>query len=396
MEPLESSQRLKKDVPAGKDALLAALRRELRLLHYSIRTEQAYLSWTAEFLSFFADVDPLQLGPNDINAYLSYLATDREVAASTQNQALCAIVFFYKRVLDRDPGEFGEITWSKKSPRLPAVLAVEEIRRLLEQLMGRQRLMAELLYGTGMRLMELLRLRVKDVDFERRLITVRQGKGDKDRTALLPTRLIEQLNAHIAEVKKLHEIDLAAGYGTVYLPYALERKYPNANRQWGWQYVFPAGGLSRDPRSGRVQRHHLGDDYLQRAVRTAARAAGIQKHVHCHTLRHSFATHLLESGTDLRTIQELLGHTDLNTTMIYTHIIKRGPYGIASPLDQLPSLPSMRHETEQPKQELLTADSAASVVSPGESTRRLSHVLARLKAVVALIIPWLVPSGAES
>ena len=399
MQPFQ--MKTPKPVPQGVPQLLNALRRELRLLHYSIRTEQAYLAWTAEYLSFFEDRDPLHLGPHDVNTYLSHLATDREVASSTQNQALCAIVFFYKHVLDRDPGEFGEIAWSKKSPRLPAVLSTTETRGLLNQLMGKQRLMAELLYGTGMRLMELLRLRVKDVDFDRNLITVREGKGDKDRTALLPARLVEPLRRHLLEVKALHEQDLRDGYGTVHLPYALERKYPNAHRQWGWQYVFPAAHLSTDPRSGRVQRHHLGDDYLQRAVRAASRAARIDKPVHCHTLRHSFATHLLEAGTDLRTIQELLGHTDLNTTMIYTHIVRRGPYGVASPLDQLhgpqggdtPVLgtPPENVPVQTTPETLPAVKSEAMASRPG----LIAVLRAQIKAFVGLVFALLIPTGAR-
>ena len=388
----ETNQRIVEPDTQDARSLLHALRRELRLLHYSIRTEQAYLAWTAEFLEYFPGHDPRGLGPHDINAYLSYLATDREVAASTQNQALCAIVFFYKHVLDRDPGEFGEIVWSKKAPRLPAVLSIEETRKLLGCMEGKPRLMAELLYGTGMRLMELLRLRVKDLDFERNLIAVREGKGDKDRTALLPARLIDPLTKHLAGVKRLHEQDLAAGYGTVFLPYALERKYPNAHREWGWQYVFPAASLSRDPRGDRVQRHHLGDDYLQRAVRAATRRAHIDKPVHCHTLRHSFATHLLEGGTDLRTIQELLGHTDLNTTMIYTHIVKRGPYGIASPLDQLHA-PSV---SQAPPPGVVSTGDASAVDAKSARMGPFAQLCALLKSVAGFLLSVVIPTGARS
>ena len=376
-------QSISKSVPLGKAELLEALRRELRLLHYSIRTEQTYLRWTDEFLDYFEGRHPSDITPQDINAYLSHLAIDREVAGSTQNQALCAIVFFYKHVLGREPGEFGEIAWSKRAPRLPVVLTLDETRRLFSQMQGQPRLMAELLYGTGMRIIELLRLRVKDVDFARDLITVREGKGNKDRTALLPSRLVDPLKAHLQRIREQHAADLAAGGGTVHLPQALARKYPNADREWVWQYVFPAGQTSRDPRSGRMQRHHLGDDYLQRAIRSASRASGLGKPVHCHTLRHSFATHLLEAGTDVRTIQELLGHNDLNTTMIYTHVVKRGPYGVASPLDRLQQIepPVVDGPSRVAPPEIAVQTSV--VRTPGHLRRLLRSVFAFILSLLA-------------
>lgn len=315
--------------------LLDQLRREIRLRHYSIRTEHTYIDWTRRYVNFHGLRHPAEMGAPEINAFLSHLAVDQNVAASTQNQALNALVFLYKRVLNADVGDLGKVVRAKKPKRLPVVLSVEETASLLGHLEGTRRLMAELLYGTGMRIIEVLRLRVKDVDFGRNMITIRDGKGQKDRTVMLPVEIKGELAAHLERVREVHERDLAEGCGTVHLPFALERKYPNANREWGWKYVFPAGKFSVDPRSGRRQRHHVYESVLQKALKTATREAGICKAVHAHCLRHSFATHLLESGESLRTVQKLLGHEDIRTTAIYTHVLQTGPCAVGSPLGRV-------------------------------------------------------------
>ena len=320
--------------------LLEKMRAQLRVYHYAIRTEETYLHWAKEFLDCYPDCPPGDLKAAHVNAYLSRLASDRYVTAATQNQALCGILFFFRYVLDRELGDLGQVVRAKRPQRLPLVLSVDETTRLLEHMQGIPGLVAEMMYGTGMRLLEALRLRVKDVDFERNMLIVREAKGDKDRRLMLPKNVIPRLRDHLSGVKKLHEEDLAAGHGTVYLPYALEVKYPHENRHWRWQYVFPAATHSTDPRSGRVQRHHLDEQVIQRAIHKAVMEAGIDKPAHSHTLRHSFATHLLESGSDIRTIQELLGHTDVKTTMIYTHVSQTGPVTVQSPLDRLKLRPS--------------------------------------------------------
>lgn len=314
--------------------LLDQVRDRLRARHYSIRTEEAYLYWIRRFIHFHGLRHPQELGVPEIEAFLTHLAVVENVAASTQNQALAALLFLYRDVLHIDLGPVAPVR-AKKPQRLPTVLSRDEIQRIFAHMSGLHLLMARLLYGTGMRLMECLRLRVKDIDFERREIIIRDGKGEKDRVTLLPQSLIAPLQEHLKHVKTLHEKDLAQGYGAVYLPYALERKYPNAAREWGWQYVFPAATLSVDPRSGVTRRHHMDESGLQKAVRAAAQKAGITKPVSCHTFRHSFATHLLEAGYDIRTVQELLGHKDVRTTQIYTHVLNRGPLGVRSPLDDL-------------------------------------------------------------
>ncbi|HYE34140.1 MAG TPA: integron integrase [Methylocaldum sp.] len=275
------------------------------------------------------------MGAPEVERFLTHLAVDRNVAASTQNQALSAILFLYKDVLGIELPWLSEVRRAKKPERLPLVLTVEEVKRVLARLDGQHWLMASLLYGAGLRLLECVRLRVKDVDFGYKQITVRDGKGQKDRMTMLPQAVIEPLKAHLEKVKVLHEHDVEEGYGEVYLPYALERKYPNAGREFGWQYVFSAQHRSRDPRSGKERRHHLDEQSLQRAMKKAVRAAGLTKPASCHTLRHSFATHLLQSGYDIRTVQELLGHKDVSTTMIYTHVLNRGGMGVNSPLDGL-------------------------------------------------------------
>ncbi len=338
---------------ASPPRLLDRVRTELRARHYAYRTERSYIDWIKRYIFYHHKRHPAEMGAPEIRAYLGYLADQCHVAAATQNQALCAIVFLYKKVLEIDVGELGDVAWVKRPPRLPAVLSVDEVTDLLAVMTGVQGLLARLMYGTGMRVIEALRIRVKDLDFERNQIVIRDGKGGKDRVAALPQILIPELQQQLAHAKRLHQADLAAGYGSVELPYALDRKYPRLPWSWHWQYAFPSGVLSQCPRSGVTRRHHLYPNIVQRAVREAARKVGIEKHVKTHTLRHSFATHLLEAGTDIRTIQEMLGHEDLNTTMIYTHVVKNGPYGVASPLDRLgagrkaasatPSVPAPAH-----------------------------------------------------
>ena len=275
------------------------------------------------------------MGEREITAFLTHLAVNKHVAPSTQNQALAAILFLYKEVLEQELDWMDDIVRARRTSRIPEVLSPEQVRRLFGQLEGGHRLIASLLYGTGMRLMEALRLRVRDVDFHYRQITVRNGKGGKDRVTVLPDSLIMLLKEHLERVKELHDRDLAEGFGHVYLPYALARKYPSADREWGWQYVFPAPTRSRDPRSGAIRRHHVFEQNLQRAIKQAVTNLGLPSRVSTHTLRHSFATHLLESGQDIRTVQELLGHADVKTTMIYTHVLQRGGRGVRSPLDHL-------------------------------------------------------------
>ncbi len=275
------------------------------------------------------------MGETEISQFLTHLAVNEKVSASRQNQALCAIVFLYKHVLKRELGNLENLVWAKKPKKLPVVFTKEEVKSVLGQLTGVKWLMAMLLYDSGLRLMECVRLRVKDIDFGYNQIIVRDGKGEKDRVTMLPQIVKEALKRHLVQVKKIHEQDLKNGYGKVYLPYALERKYPNVNREWGWQYVFPASQLSVDPRTGIKRRHHIDPTVLQKAVKEAIRGAGITKHASCHTFRHSFATHLLQDGQDIRTVQELLGHNDLDTTMIYTHVIKQGGMGAKSPADRI-------------------------------------------------------------
>lgn len=317
----------------GEPKLLDQVRGRLRLRHYSLRTEQAYVAWIRRFILANGKRHPRELEGRHVEAFLTGLATRGRVAAGTQNQALAALLFLYREVLGVDLPWMESVVRAKRPRRLPVVLSQTEVRRLLSVIDERAWLMAALLYGTGIRLMECLRLRVKDVDFGRREITVRSGKGGKDRHVPLPESLREALPTAVERVRVLHEADVAAGVGEVWLPAALERKYPNAAREFGWQYLFPSPKLSADPRSGVLRRHHLDESVLQRAVRAARQRAGIVKPATCHTLRHSFATHLLEAGYDIRTIQELLGHKDLSTTQIYTHVLNRGGLAVRSPLD---------------------------------------------------------------
>jgi len=318
--------------PTGKK-LLDVVRDTIRRKHYSIRTEEAYVNWIRRFILFHGKRHPKDMGAAEVEAFLTHLATEGHVSASTQNQAFSALLFLYREVLHRELDAPVHALRAKESRHIPAVLTREEVRQVIAQLSGVYQLQARLLYGSGLRLLECLRLRVKDIDFQRRAITVRDTKGNEDRITMLPDSVIEPLKEHLQRVKRLHEEDLAKGYGSVYLPDALDRKYPNASREWIWQYVFPSDRLSTDPRSGVVRRHHLDASGLQKAVRAAARAAGINKRVTCHTFRHCFATHLLENGYDIRTVQELLGHKNVKTTMIYTHVLQRGGLAVRSPLD---------------------------------------------------------------
>jgi integron integrase len=313
--------------------LLDQVRDALRVKHYAYRTEESYIQWIRRYILFHDKRHPKDMGEAEIEAFLTHLAVDGNVASSTQNQALSALLFLYRNVLKQPLSESIDAVRARQSKHLPTVLTPDEVRRLLQQLEGTHQLLAKLLYGSGMRVKEGLRLRVKDLDFAQCQIMIRDAKGNKDRITILPQSLLEQLQAHLVQVKQTYNDDLALGYGAVYLPFALDRKYPNANRQWIWQYVFPAQSRSLDPRSGEIRRHHLGDEVLQRSLKRAAQHAQIDKKVTCHTLRHSFATHLLQNGYDIRTVQELLGHKDVKTTMIYTHVLNRGGLGVRSPLD---------------------------------------------------------------
>ena len=313
--------------------LLDLVRDAIRRRHYSLRTEERYVHWIRRFVYFSGRRHPRELGAPEVTAFLNHLARERNVAASTQNQALSALLFLYREALQAPLPWLDELERAQRPARLPTVLTPREARALLAGIRGTPRLMASLLYGAGLRLRECLKLRVKDVDFGYGQIVVRDGKGAKDRVTMLPAPLVEPLKRQIERARQVHERDLAAGYGSVELPDALSRKYPRAPYELGWQFVFPSHRLSRDPRSGGVRRHHLYENYVTRGVKRAARAAGIVKPVSCHTLRHSFATHLLESGYDIRTVQELLGHADVSTTMIYTHVLNKGGRGVASPLE---------------------------------------------------------------
>jgi integron integrase len=310
------------------------VRRKLRMKHYSLRTEQAYSAWIRRFIFESGKRHPRTMGAKEVERFLSHLAAVHNVSAGTQNQALSALLFLYREVLGIDLPWMDNIVRAKRPRRAPTVLARDEVRRLLAALDGIDWLMAGLLYGSGLRLMECLRLRVKDVDFARNEITVRDGKGGKDRRVPLPHTLRDGLERQLQRARLLHQRDLDGGYGEARLPDALARKFTSAGREWAWQFVFPADRLSRDPRDGRTRRHHVDDAVLSRALKTARKRAGIVKPLSAHTLRHSFATHLLESGADIRTVQELLGHKDVATTQIYTHVLNRGAGGVLSPLDR--------------------------------------------------------------
>jgi integron integrase len=315
--------------------LLDRVRHAIRCRHYSIRTEHSYVEWIKQYILFHGKQHPENMDDTHISSFLTYLAVDRKVASSTQNQALCAIVFLYNQVLNMKVGQLDDMVRAKRPHKLPVVFTTQEVKKILLQLEGAHWLMGQLMYGAGLRVIECVRLRVKDVDFGYGQIVVRDGKGKKDRVTMLPSIIAKDLERHLLKVKQRHAADVKAGYGTVYLPYALAKKYKHANRSWSWQYVFPAVRRSIDPRSGVEQRHHISESVPQRAVKNAIRRAGVAKAGSCHSLRHSFATHLLEAGYDIRTVQELLGHKDVSTTMIYTHVLNRGRTGGQSPGDML-------------------------------------------------------------
>ena len=326
-------------VEPARPRLLDQVRGKIRLNHYSRATEKTYVYWIRFFILHMGKRHPASMGAREVSDFLSWLATERKVAAATQNQALSALLFLYKQVLGINLPWLDDMVRAKRPVRLPTVLTEEETSRLLAQLKGGAWLMAGLLYGAGLRQAECLKLRVKDIDFAYRQIFVRDGKGGKDRVTMLPEAVVQPLQAHLGRVRELHQVDLKEGYGEVWLPHALSRKYPRAGYEWGWQFVFPSGQRSADPESGVIRRHHVYPDTLGRAVKRAARAAAIIKPVSCHTLRHSFATHLLQSGQDIRTVQELLGHASVETTMVYTHVMNKGARGVGSPLDRVASPP---------------------------------------------------------
>ncbi|HET7833862.1 MAG TPA: integron integrase [Gallionella sp.] len=319
---------------ASSPKLLDQVRGKIRLKHYSIRTEQSYVDWIKRYILFHGKHHPKDMGAQQVEAFLTHLAVAGRVAASTQNQAKSALLFLYREVLGIELPWLDNVERAKAPKRLPVVLTREEVQAVLARLEGTHWLIASLLYGAGLRIMEAVRLRVKDIEFSRRELLVRDGKGFKDRVTMLPAAVIAPLKAHLERVRLLHQQDLAAGFGEVYLPDALDRKYPSAGRDWSWQYVFPSANRSVDPRSGATRRHHIQDQAVQRAVKQAVRDAGLSKPATPHTFRHSFATHLLEGGYDIRTVQELLGHSDVSTTMIYTHVLNKGGRGVVSPLDR--------------------------------------------------------------
>ena len=318
-----------------KPRLLDLMRQTLRRHHYAYRTEQSYLAWVRRYILFHGKRHPDTLGYRKIEAFLTHLAVNRNVSASTQNQAMNAVLFLYKKVLGIDLPWMKDVTPAKRPQRLPVVMTRDEVRAVFAQLEGRNWLIASLLYGSGLRVIEAMRLRVQDIDFARHQLIIRQAKGAKDRMTILPEQLRDPLHQHLAKVRSIHEADLSEGYGRVYLPFALSRKYPHAEREWCWQYVFPASRRGIDPYSGVERRHHLHEKVMQRAMKQAIRTAGVMKPASCHTLRHSFATHLLEAGYDIRTVQELLGHKDVRTTQIYTHVMNRGANAVKSPLASL-------------------------------------------------------------
>ena len=313
--------------------LLDQVRDAIRVKHYARNTEQAYVYWIKKYILFHNKRHPKEMGASEVQAFLTHRALEEHISASTQNQALSALLFLYRNVLSQELGPVDSVR-AKPSQHVPTVLSRVEVQALLLEMSGIYLLMARLLYGSGMRLMECVRLRVKDLDFEYRQIAVRDAKGAYDRYTILPASLMEPLKEHLTQVKRTHAEDLSKGYGAVYLPFALAEKYPNANREWIWQYVFPSHSLSPDEQDGVIHRFHVSETGLQKAVKAAVQKAGIPKKVSCHTFRHCFATHLLEAGYDIRTVQELLGHKDVKTTMIYTHVLNRGPKAVRSPLDE--------------------------------------------------------------
>jgi integron integrase len=320
---------------SGKPRLLDQLRAALRSRHYSHRTEQTYTLWVKRFIHFHKVRHPAEMAEPEINAFLTHLAVKKKVSASTQNQALSALLFLYRHVICHEVGDLGEVIRARRPTRLPVVMTRDEVKAVLSQITCDKWLMASLMYGAGLRLMECLRLRVQDIDFSRNEILVRDGKGAKDRITMLPESLKAQLQDHLKKVKAIHEKDLNEGWGGVLMPDALDRKYPNAPKEWRWQWVFPQENRWVNLKTKEQGRHHVDESLLQKAVRDAVARVGLTKRVTCHTFRHSFATHLLEGGYDIRTVQELLGHSDLKTTMIYTHVLNRGPAGVRSPIDGL-------------------------------------------------------------
>ncbi len=314
--------------------LFDQIRAAFRLRGLSRRTESSYTDWIRRYLDFHGKKHPIEMGNREIRSFLTHLVMERNVSPSTQNQALHALLFLYREVLQIELPQIGAVERSRKLPRLPVVMTRREVQSVLDELKGTPRLVASLLYGSGLRLIESLRLRVKDIDFEQNLIVVRYGKGDKDRVTMLPESLKAPLRRQLDLVRLIHNRDLNEGYGEVYLPYALSIKYPSAGFEWGWQYVFPAPKRSIDPLTMKTRRHHLDESTIQKSVKSAIRRAGVDRNASCHTFRHSFATHLLEAGYDIRTVQELLGHHDVRTTMIYTHVLNRGGLGVFSPLDR--------------------------------------------------------------
>jgi integron integrase len=320
---------------APKPRLLDQVRQAIRARHYSRRTEDVYVMWVKRFILFHRKRHPAEMGEAEINAFLTHLALKENVSSSTQNQALSALLFLYRHVLSREVGDLGEVIRAGRPSRLPVVLTRDEVKAVLTRLQGDKCLMASLMYGAGLRLMECLRLRVQDIDFARHEITVRDGKGAKDRVTMLPESLNTLLQEHLRKVKAIHEKDLRDGYGRVPLPNALDRKYPNASREWRWQWVFPQEHRWTNQKTEQQGRHHVHESIVQKAVTQAVREAGLTKRATCHTFRHSFATHLLADGYDIRTVQELLGHKDVKTTMIYTHVLNRGGKGVRSPVDRL-------------------------------------------------------------
>jgi len=321
--------------PVQKPKLLDRLSEALRSRHYSRRTEQSYCHWVKRFIYFHNIRNPAEMAEPEINAFLTHLAVKEKVSASTQNQALSALLFLYRHVLGREIGDLGELIRARKSRHIPVVMTREEVKAVLANLAGDKWLMASLMYGCGMRLMECLRLRIQDIDFARNEILIRDGKGAKDRITMLPESLKTPLQDHLKKVKGVHERDLADGWGCVQMPTALDRKYPNAPKDWRWQWVFPQGNRWINSQTREQGRHHVDESLVQKAVSAAVAKAGLTKRATCHTFRHSFATHLLEGGYDIRTVQELLGHNDVKTTMIYTHVLNRGPAGVRSPVDGL-------------------------------------------------------------
>ena len=315
--------------------LLDQLRHLIRIKHYSYRTEQAYTQWVRRYILFHDKRHPKDMGGKEIREYLNYLAITRKVSASTQNQALCSIIFLYKELLKIEIGEIESIVWAKRPKRLPVVFSKNEMKAILNEMSGIYKIMATLLYGAGLRLRECMLLRVKDIDFDYCQIIIHSGKGEKDRVTMLPKSIIEPLKKHIEKVIDIHIKDIHDGYDSVFMPYALEQKYPNAGKEIGWHFLFPGKNISKDPVSGIMRRHHLHESVLQRAVKSSIKKAGIMKHGGCHTFRHSFATHLLEDGINIRTVQELLGHKNVETTMIYTHVMNKKKLGVKSPVDNL-------------------------------------------------------------